>query len=247
MSARNVGSRSAGLADRVSSQNQLEQTARPPGQNRRSWTFHAFCQECRDRGFHLSAQRLVLLEVLHESFDHPDIATILKRVRSDKGQAIGHASIYRFLRDLQRIGILTRYDFSIGPARYALAIDERHDHMIEVVSGNIIEFASDELLKLLQAVASECGVRMLKYKLEMRCWVHKWSSLICTGFLLLLCVTGLLLIFQDEIGRAGRNEPAAALPTNTPDASLDTMIAAAQWAPLDNRCLRTLKDTRDLM
>jgi Fur family ferric uptake transcriptional regulator len=88
-------------------------------------------------------------------------------MRSEKGQPIGHSSIYRFLRDLQLIGILTRHDFSVGPARYALTANENHEHMIEVASGRIIEFDSDQLSELLNAVADQHSVRLLRYQLEL--------------------------------------------------------------------------------
>ncbi|WP_249780863.1 PepSY domain-containing protein [Bradyrhizobium sp. dw_78] len=60
-------------------------------------------------------------------------------------------------------------------------------------------------------------------------WVHKWSSLVCTAFLLLLCVTGLPLVFRDEIGSwLDHDPPYASVPEGAPIVSLDSVAKTAR-------------------
>lgn len=139
-----------------------------PGRIQRTeaWTLDALCEECARCGVKLTAQRRLLLRVLTESFDHPDVHAVVERARRIGGYPLGLATTYRFLSTLQQIGALERHVFSAGPARYELSSADLHDHMIEIPSGKVVEFRSPEIVNLIAALASQHSCRLLKYKLE---------------------------------------------------------------------------------
>lgn len=120
---------------------------------------------CREHGLRLTGPRKVIMQVLSESADHPDAVELHKRATAiDPGIAI--ATIYRTLSLLEEKGILERHTFADGRARFESADREHHDHLIDVETGNVVEFRSEEIEKLQKEVARRHGFEIVSHKLE---------------------------------------------------------------------------------
>ena len=122
-------------------------------------------ERCERLGLRMTDQRRVIASVLAKSEDHPDVETVYHRARrQDSGISI--ATVYRTLRLFEELGILERHEFGDGKARYEDAERDHHDHLIDVQSGRVIEFVSDEIEKLQREVASKHGYRIVAHRLE---------------------------------------------------------------------------------
>ena len=122
--------------------------------------------KCRKKGVRLTDQRKVIAEIMSESNDHPDVDELHKRVSSiDKKISI--ATVYRTVKLFEEAGILEKHDFKGGKARYEPSLDEHHDHLIDINSGEIIEFVDKDIEKLQNEVAKKLGYRLVDHKLEL--------------------------------------------------------------------------------
>jgi Fur family ferric uptake transcriptional regulator len=120
---------------------------------------------CREQGLRMTGQRLVILTVLGEATDHPDAVELHRRAsRIDEG--ISLATVYRTLKLLQDRGILARHAFSDGRSRYETASDRHHDHLIDIETGRVIEFHSQEIERLQEEVARRLGFTIVSHRLE---------------------------------------------------------------------------------
>lgn len=120
---------------------------------------------CKEHGLRLTRPRKVILQVLNGSVDHPDAAELHRRVTQvDPGIAI--ATVYRTLSLLEEKGLLERHVFSDGRARFESADQDHHDHLINVETGAVIEFRSDEIEQLQEEVARKRGFEIVSHKLE---------------------------------------------------------------------------------
>mgnify|MGYP001416571466 CR=1 FL=1 len=120
---------------------------------------------CKDHGLRLTSPRKIIMQVLSESDDHPDAVELHRRsTKIDPGIAI--ATVYRTLSLLQEKGILEKHTFGDGPARFESAEHEHHDHLIDIESGNVIEFRSDEIERLQEEIARKHGFEIVSHKLE---------------------------------------------------------------------------------
>ena len=121
---------------------------------------------CQAKGLRITEQRRVIARVLSESRDHPDVEELHRRASSvDKGISI--ATVYRTVRLFEEAGILERHDFRDGRSRYEPTPDEHHDHLIDIESGDVIEFHDDELEKLQNVIAERLGFRLVDHRLEL--------------------------------------------------------------------------------
>ncbi|KAB2950627.1 MAG: transcriptional repressor [Rhizobiaceae bacterium] len=120
------------------------------------------CKEC---GLRLTGQRRVIVEVLQQARDHPD-ALELHRRATKVDPRIALSTIYRTLSLLEEKGILERHIFGGGPARFERADAEHHDHFIDVESGRVVEFRSDQIEQLQQQIAQEHGFEIISHRLE---------------------------------------------------------------------------------
>ena len=126
--------------------------------------------KCKQKGVRLTDQRKVIAKVLSESKevygskDHPDVDELHKRVTTldDK---ISIATVYRTVKLFEEAGILTKHDFKTGKARYELNDD--HNHLIDIKTGEIIEFVDDEINQLQQKIAEKYGYSLVDHKLEL--------------------------------------------------------------------------------
>lgn len=123
-------------------------------------------RECARRGMRLTAQRRIIARVIAGAADHPDVEELHQRaVKLD--QQISLSTVYRTVRLLEDAGILARHDFGTKRARYEIAKDEHHDHLIDMTNGTVIEFRSEEIEKLQTEIARRHGFRLVAHRLEM--------------------------------------------------------------------------------
>lgn len=123
-------------------------------------------RRCFEHGIRMTRQRRVIAEVMSESDDHPDVNEIHRRAAALDG-AISIATVYRTLRLLRESGLLQRHDFADGAARYENAATTHHDHLIDVDSGEVIEFRNETIEKLQIDIAARHGYRLVGHKLEL--------------------------------------------------------------------------------
>ncbi|MFC7395698.1 Fur family transcriptional regulator [Chelatococcus sp. GCM10030263] len=122
-------------------------------------------QSCREQGLRMTGQRRVILRVLDETSDHPDVVELHRRATGIDPR-ISLATVYRTVKLLQDKGILERHSFGDGRARYEPAAEVHHDHLIDVESGKVIEFRSDEIEKLQEEIARRHGFSIVSHRLE---------------------------------------------------------------------------------
>ena len=123
-------------------------------------------QKCLSKGVKLTDQRKVIAQVMSESSDHPDVDELYNRV-SKIDPKISIATVYRTVKLLEEAGILAKHDFKGGKARYEAMIESHHDHLIDVKTGEIIEFVDDEIEILQKKVAEKYGYTLVDHKLEL--------------------------------------------------------------------------------
>lgn len=121
---------------------------------------------CVDKGLKLTEQRRVIARVLSESSDHPDVEQVYQRA-SRIDPRISIATVYRTVKLFEEANILERHDFGDGRARYEEAGEEHHDHLIDVNSGEVVEFMNDQIERLQQEVARKLGYRLVGHRLEL--------------------------------------------------------------------------------
>jgi len=123
-------------------------------------------QKCLSKGVKLTDQRRIIAKVMSESTDHPDVDELYTRV-SKIDPKISIATVYRTVKLFEESGILMKHDFKDGKARYELNDD--HNHLIDIKSGNIIEFTDEEIEKIQKRIAEKHGYKLVDSKLELYC------------------------------------------------------------------------------
>ncbi|MEO0812096.1 MAG: Fur family transcriptional regulator [Myxococcota bacterium] len=122
---------------------------------------------CIERGLRMTDQRRVIARVVSSSDDHPDVDTVYRR-SNDLDSRISIATVYRTLRLFEDAGILQRHDFGDGRARYEELVDrEHHDHLIDLETGEVVEFHDEELETLKRLVAERLGYDLVDHRLEL--------------------------------------------------------------------------------
>jgi Fur family transcriptional regulator, ferric uptake regulator len=121
---------------------------------------------CAEKGLRITEQRKVIARVLSEAEDHPDVEALHARSSAiDPGISI--ATVYRTVRLFEEAGILERHDFGDGRARYEAAAEAHHDHLINVETGEVIEFVDPELEALQKVIAEKLGYRLVDHRMEL--------------------------------------------------------------------------------
>ena len=123
-------------------------------------------QKCIAKGVKLTDQRRIIAKVMSESQDHPDVNELYLRI-SKLDSKISIATVYRTVKLFEEAGIITKHDFKGGKARYEAMIESHHDHLIDIKTGEIIEFVDDEIEKLQKKVAEKYGYKLVDHKLEL--------------------------------------------------------------------------------
>ena len=114
----------------------------------------------------MTEQRRVIAQVLSESVDHPDVEQLYQRATKIDPR-ISIATVYRTVKLFEEAQILERHDFGDGRARYEEATEEHHDHLIDVKTGEVVEFVNEEIERLQQEVARSLGYRLVGHRLEL--------------------------------------------------------------------------------
>ena len=123
-------------------------------------------RSCQEKGLKMTGQRRVIARVLSESEDHPDVEMLHTRATAIDPR-ISIATVYRTVRLFEDEDILKRHDFGDGRARYEEVSDEHHDHLIDIDSGEVIEFTNEEIEALQEHVARTLGFRLVDHRLEL--------------------------------------------------------------------------------
>lgn len=123
-------------------------------------------ERCEAKGLRMTGQRRIIATVLEESRDHPDVEELYARAAARDG-AISLATVYRTVKLFEEAGILERVEFGDGRARYEDAEREHHDHLIDLATGEVIEFVDPEIEKLQERIAERLGYRLKGHKLEL--------------------------------------------------------------------------------
>jgi Fur family ferric uptake transcriptional regulator len=121
---------------------------------------------CAEKGLRITEQRRVIARVLSDAEDHPDVEILHQRSAAiDPGISI--ATVYRTVGLFVDAGILERHDFGDGRARYEAAAETHHDHLINVETGEVIEFVDPELEELQRKISERLGYRLVDHRLEL--------------------------------------------------------------------------------
>ena len=123
-------------------------------------------ERCEEKGLRLTEQRRVIAAVLEEANDHPDVEELYTRA-SSLDASISLATVYRTVKLFEEAGILDRLEFGDGRARYEDATRDHHDHLIDLQSGEVIEFVDKEIEALQEKIAEKLGYELKGHKLEL--------------------------------------------------------------------------------
>ena len=121
---------------------------------------------CIEKNMRMTDQRRVIARVLSDAEDHPDVEEVYKR-STDIDDQISIATVYRTVRLFEEADILERHDFRDGRSRYELDTESHHDHMIDIESGEVIEFFDDEIEQLQKVIAKKLGYKLVDHRMEL--------------------------------------------------------------------------------
>jgi len=121
---------------------------------------------CAAKGMRMTEQRRVIARVLAESGDHPDVEELFRRC-AKVDDRISISTVYRTMRLFEDAGIIERHDFRDGRARYETSPESHHDHLINLRTGEVIEFQSEEIERLQTEIARKLGYKLVDHRLEL--------------------------------------------------------------------------------
>jgi len=120
---------------------------------------------CEEKGLKMTEQRRVIARVISDAEDHPDVETVYRRA-TEVDPRISIATVYRSLKLFEDANVLVRHDFGEGRARYE-ETGEHHEHLIDIETGQVLEFFNAELEKMKERVARELGYELVDHRLEL--------------------------------------------------------------------------------
>ena len=121
---------------------------------------------CENKGLRLTGQRRIIASVLEDSDDHPDVEDLYERA-STQDDGISLATVYRTVKLFEEAGIMERVEFGDGRARYEDAERDHHDHLIDLTTGQVIEFVDSDIEALQEKIAAKLGFKLKGHKLEL--------------------------------------------------------------------------------
>ncbi len=121
--------------------------------------------KCLKNGIRITSQREVIIEVIEESEDHPDVNQLYQRA-VEQDRTISIATVYWTVKLLEEMGVIDRLEFGDGRARYEES-GEHHEHLVDVETGEVIEFYHAKLEALKQQIAREMGYELVDHRLEL--------------------------------------------------------------------------------
>ena len=122
--------------------------------------------KCNKLGLKMTEQRKVIVQVLSDSKDHPDVELVYKRA-AEVDKRISIATVYRTIRLFEENKIIEKHEFGDGRHRYEEVRDEHHDHLIDIKTGKVIEFQNNEIEELQKQVAEKLGYELVDHRLEL--------------------------------------------------------------------------------
>ena len=122
--------------------------------------------KCKNKGVRLTDQRKLIAKVMSESENHPDVDELHKQV-SKQDSKISIATVYRTVKLFEEAGIVEKHDFKGAKSRYEQTTDEHHDHLIDINTGEIVEFVNEEIEKLQKQEAAKHGYNLVDHRLEL--------------------------------------------------------------------------------
>ena len=123
-------------------------------------------KKCVEKGVRLTEQRKIIAEVMSKADDHPNVDELHRRVNK-LDQKISIATVYRTVKLFEESGIIAKHDFKGNKSRYEQTTEEHHDHLIDVNTGDIIEFVDEDIEKLQTKVAEKLGYKLVDHRLEL--------------------------------------------------------------------------------
>lgn len=123
-------------------------------------------EACLQKGMRMTEQRRVIARVIEAAADHPDVEELHRRAAAVDAR-ISIATVYRTVKLFEDLGVIARHDFRAGRSRYETLPDEHHDHLIDLRTGEVIEFQNEEIERLQQAIAEKLGFRLVDHRLEL--------------------------------------------------------------------------------
>lgn len=121
---------------------------------------------CIEKGLRMTEPRRVIARVLSQASDHPDAEELHRRANAQDA-SISLATVYRTVKLFEDAGIIQAHDFRDGRARYEEMPNEHHDHLINVKTGEVVEFHSEEIEELQEIIAKKLGFRLVDHRLEL--------------------------------------------------------------------------------
>ena len=121
---------------------------------------------CVEKGMRMTEQRRVIARVLAGSEDHPDVEEIHRRA-TEIDANISIATVYRTMRLFEEAGVVERHEFQDGRARYEEATESHHDHLINLRTGEVIEFVNEEIEALQKRIAEQHGFKLVDHRQEL--------------------------------------------------------------------------------
>ncbi len=123
-------------------------------------------ERCRNAGIRMTGQRRLIIKVLENSKDHPDVETLFERSNKIDNK-VSIATVYRTVKLLQNAGILEKLEFNDGRSRFEDAVRKHHDHLIDLDTGKVIEFIDEEIEHIQNKIANKLGYDLVGHKLEL--------------------------------------------------------------------------------
>ena len=123
-------------------------------------------EKCKQKGVKLTDQRRLIAKIMSNSKDHPNVDELYKRV-SALDSRISIATVYRTVKLFEEAGIIAKHDFKGGKARYEELSESHHDHLIDIKTGEIIEFVDQDIENLQKKIAQKFGYELVDHKLEL--------------------------------------------------------------------------------
>lgn len=121
---------------------------------------------CEDKGLRMTDQRRTIAAVLEDADDHPDVEELYRRA-SEVDPKISLATVYRTVKLFEETGILEKHEFGDGRARYETANQGHHDHLINLDTGEVIEFVDPDIEALQERIAEKLGFKLVGHRLEL--------------------------------------------------------------------------------
>lgn len=123
-------------------------------------------EQCVKKGMRMTDQRRVIAQVMEAAEDHPDVEELYRRA-SAQDPKISLSTVYRTLNLFEEAGLVTKHDFKDGRARFEPIPDTHHDHLIDIRSGEVIEFRNEEIEAIQEVIAKRLGYRLVDHRLEL--------------------------------------------------------------------------------